>query len=564
MFRPLTPAARFVATFGAALSLASAAACHRAAAPAGPAPEPGPGQLRGQPPLSSLGVHHVIPVPASVEPGSGAPFTLTPEAVVVVPTSRGAADSAATAAAARVGDMLARRLRPATGLRIPVTAADDAAPRGAIVLRLDGAATLGAEGYELAITADSVRLTAAAPAGLFHAMQTLRQLFPAGVEADQFLVRPPIPWTVPPGRIVDRPRFAYRGAMLDVARHFFTVHEVEQVIDLLALYKLNALHLHLSDDQGWRIQIDGWPKLTAIGGLTEVGGGRGGYYTKADYAEIVRYAQERFVTIVPEIDMPAHTHAATVAYPELGCGQPIPDTSLNAPLPGLYTGIRVGFSALCYDRDTTYAFVDDVVGQLAAMTPGPWLHLGGDEVAVLTHEQYAQFVERVQDIVARHGKTMIGWDEIGRARLRPGTVAQMWRSDTSMAAVRQGAKLVMSPATNAYLDMKYTPATEIGHRWAAFITLHTAYEWDPVTHFPGVKESDVLGIEGALWTETVKNVTAAEYLLLPRLPALAELGWSPAATHDWESFRTRIAAHAPRWRLLGLNFYPSPEVAWEQ
>jgi hexosaminidase len=181
---------------------------------------------------------------------------------------------------------------------------------------------------------------------------------------------------------------------------------------------------------------------------------------------------------------------------------------------------------------------------------------------VLTHEQYAAFVGRMQEIVARHGKTMVGWDEIGRAQLRPGTIAQMWRPDTSVAAIRQGAKVVMSPAPKAYLDMKYTAATEIGHNWAALIELRTAYDWDPVTHFPRVTERDVLGVEAPLWTETVVNITAAEYLLLPRLPAIAEVGWTAAAGKDWGSFRTRIAAHAPRWRFLGVNYYPSPQVAW--
>jgi hexosaminidase len=487
-------------------------------------------------------------------PDAGAPFTVTAATVIVVPST--------DEGAARVGAALATLLRPATGFPIPVIAATGAAPRGAVVLRLGDSTTLGPEGYALTIAADSVRLVAGSPAGLYHAVQTLRQLLPAGIEADQSMSRATSAWTVPPGRIVDQPRFAYRGAMLDVARHFFTVPEVEQYIDLLALYKLNILHLHLTDDQGWRIQIDSWPKLTEVGGRTAVGGRSGGFYTKQDYAAIVRYAQERFITIVPEIDMPAHTQAAITSYPELGCGRPLPDTSLNVPVSGLYAGIHVGFSALCHDKERTYQFVDDVVRELAAMTPGQYIHLGGDEVAVLTHEQYRVFVERVQDIAARHGKVMVGWDEIGRARLRAGTVAQMWRADTSMAAARQGARLIMSPATNAYLDMKYTPGTEVGLRWAAFIELRTAYDWDPVTHFPGVAERDVLGVEGALWTETVKNITAAEYLAVPRLPALAEVAWSPASARDWERFRARIAAHAPRWRFLGINYYPSPQVAW--
>lgn len=528
-------------------------------APAAPPTNPGAVPLVTPPPLAALGAHSVVPAPASVVPGAGAPFALTASTVVVVPAPNGDADRDA----ARVGEQLARLLRPATGFNLPVTAAGGPAPRGAVIVRLGGPPDLGAEGYTLAVSADSVVLTSYAPAGLFYAAQTLRQLLPAGIEAEQSPIAGASAWTVPPGRITDRPRFAYRGAMLDVARHFFTVDEVEQVVDLLALYKLNTLHLHLSDDQGWRIQIDARPRLTSVGGATEVGGRGGGFYTKADYADIVRYARDRFITVVPEVDMPAHTQAAIAAYPELGCGRSARDSSPNAPLPGLYTGIEVGFSALCHDRESTYAFVDDVVRELAAMTPGPYLHIGGDEVAVLSHPQYAQFVERVQEIVQRHGKTAIGWDEIGRARLRPGTVAQLWRADTAMLAARQGAKLIISPATRAYLDMKYTPATEVGLRWAAFIELRTAYDWDPVTHFPGVHEGDVLGVEAPLWSETVKNVTAAEYLILPRLPAIAELAWSPASAHDWEDFRTRIAAHAHRWRMLGANFYPSPQVAWQ-
>ncbi len=553
MPQSLPPAAR-----RAALSLACAsalAACRPAAAPE---TAPRPAAL----PAASLAGHHVVPLPASVVPAAGAPFVLRAAAPIVV-----AAD--ADAGAERVGRMLAAQLRPATGFALPVVAGAGAAPLGAIVLRLGGsAAALGDEGYELTASADSLRIAAATPAGLFRGVQTLRQLLPPLIEAAQSDARPPalagVAWSVAPGRIVDRPRFAWRGGMLDVARHFFTVAEVKQYVDLLALYKLNTLHLHLSDDQGWRVQIDAWPKLTTVGGSTEVGGGPGGYYTKADYAEIVRYAGERYITVVPEIDMPAHTQAASASYPELGCGRPAPDArTFDVPAPGLYTGIHVGFSALCSDKEDTYRFVDDVVREIAAMTPGPYLHLGGDEVAVLTPAQYAAFVERVQDIVARHGKTMVGWDEIGRARLRPGTIAQLWRSDTAMAAARQGAKLILSPGSKAYLDMRYTPTTELGLQWAGLVELRTAYDWDPVTHFAGVRDGDVLGVEAPLWTETVRNITAAEYMLMPRLPAIAEVGWTGAAARDWEGFRARIAAHATRWRLLGVNYYASPQVAWD-
>lgn len=544
---------RFIAAPVLAISLLVAGACRSHVAPpsTGPSARPAPVLM---PPLASLDVHRLVPMPVSVTASGGAPFVMNGATTVVAQS--GNAD------AARIADMLATLLRPATGFPFPVSSSDAAAPNGAIVLRLGGPATLGSEGYELTITPDSVRISAAAPAGLFHGVQTFRQLLPAAIEAEQSVHREAAGWSVPPGHIADNPRFAWRGAMLDVARHFFTVDEVKQLIDVLALYKLNTLHLHLSDDQGWRIQIDSWPRLAQYGGSTEVGGGPGGYFTKAEYAELVRYAQDRFITIVPEIDMPAHSNAAIASYPELGCSRAAPDTPPNSPGAGLYTGIHVGWSALCYDKDLSYKFVNDVVGELAAMTPGPFIHIGGDEVQVLTIEQYATFIDHVQDIVAQHGKRMIGWDEIGRAHLHAGSVAQMWRSDTSMAAVRQGAKLVMSPATQAYLDMKYTPSTELGLDWAAFIELRNAYDWDPVTQYKGVTASDVLGVEAPLWSETVQNITAAEYLILPRLPAIAEVAWSPTSTHDWESFRTRIAAHAPRWRLLGVNYYPSPQVAW--
>ena len=488
--------------------------------------------------------HTIIPIPAQVELAAAGSFAVTATTRIVV--------DAGSDEAARIGEYLAGILRPSTGLPLPVSA-DAEARGGTIALRMDAAnEALGEEGYELAISADSVRLAANRPAGLFRGVQTLRQLLPPAVEAEQSAtVRGP--WTLPVGLIVDRPRFAWRGAMLDVARHFFTVHEVKQYIDALALYKINVLHLHLSDDQGWRIQIDARPRLVEIGGSTQVGGGPGGFYTQAEYAEIVRYAGERYITVVPEIDMPGHTNAALAAYPELSCGRRPPE---------LYTGIEVGFSALCVDREDTYRFVEDVVRELAAITPGPYLHIGGDEVQALSREDYVRFIERVQEIVERHGKRMVGWEEISKAALRRTTLVQQWKSDSAAAAVQHGARLILSPSSKIYLDMKYTPETEIGLDWAGLVEVRDAYAWEPATLLPGVGEADIIGVEAPLWTETVKNLTAAYYLIFPRLPAVAELGWSPAAARDWESFRLRLAAHAPRWHLLGINYYRSPQVPW--
>jgi hexosaminidase len=505
-------------------------------------------------PLATLNAHRVIPEPVSVSAGTGAPFALSATTAIVVPANN--------ADAARVAEQLAAMLRRSTGYPYPVSTADTPVPNGAIVLRLGGGAELGSEGYDLTIDANAAQILASTAAGLFYGTQTLRQLLPAPVEAEQNELRMVSAWTLPPGRIIDHPRFAWRGAMLDVARHFFTVHEVKETIDLLALYKLNTLHLHLSDDQGWRIAIDSWPNLTIVGGSTEVGGHPGGFYTKQDYASIVRYAQDRFITIVPEIDMPAHTNAAIASYPQLGCSKPTPGVYGGTQGAGVYTGIAVGFSSLCPDSEVVYKFIDDVVRELSAMTPGPYFHVGGDEVEALTNEQYARFVNRVQDVVYKYNKTMVGWEEIGKAQLRPTTIAQQWKSDSALLAFKQGAKLLLSPASKAYLDMKYTPSTELGLDWAGYVDLRTSYDWDPVTYLQGVPEQAVVGVEAPLWSETVQNITAAQYMIVPRLPAIAEVAWTPASAKNWDSFRSRIAAHAPRWRFLGVNYYPSPEVAW--
>lgn len=474
--------------------------------------------------------------------GAGEPFALTDSTVIV---TDGGGETV------RVAQQLAALLRPSTGFAIPVSSGGVTARR-IIALRIVPNASLGPEGYQLNVSSDSVTLSANAPAGLFYAAQTLRQLLPPQIESHMTLS--PMLWTVPAVAISDKPRYAWRGAMLDVARHFFTVDEVKQYIDLLALYKMNVLHLHLADDQGWRIEITSRPKLAGAGSVTQVGGGPGGYYTQDDYRDIVRYAQERYITIVPEIDMPGHTNAALIGYPELSC-------SRRPPAP--YTGTDVGWSTFCASKEETYALVDDVMRELAALTPGRYLHMGGDENPILSREDYAKFVERTQDIIARHGKQMVGWEEISHARLSPTTLSQAWATDSVAAhAIQYGAKVILSPGKRTYLDMKYDNSTELGLTWAALIEVRDAYDWDPATYMKGVGEANIMGVEAPIWSETVRNITAVQYLAMPRLPALAEVGWTPQATRDWESFRVRIATHAPRWNFLGVNYYRSPQVPW--
>lgn len=368
----------------------------------------------------------MIPAPASVEAG-GSAYRITGDTRIRVDGSR---------EARKVGEYLADVLRPSTGYRLPVTSSHG----GGIQLRI-GAKDLGAEGYRLDSGRSGITITAAKPAGLFHGVQTLRQLLPASVEKDSVQ---PGPWLVAGGTIEDSPRYGYRGAMLDVSRHFFTVDQVKRYIDELALYKVNKLHLHLSDDQGWRIAIDSWPRLTTYGGSTQVGGGQGGYYTKAQYKDIVQYAASRYLEVVPEIDMPGHTNAALASYAELNC---------DGVAPPLYTGTDVGFSSLCVSKDITYDFVDDVIRELAAITPGKYLHIGGDEAHSTTHADYVAFMDRVQPIVAKYGKTVVGWHQLTGATPAKGALAQYWGLDDTGAAEKEQVAKAAQNGTGLVLSL---------------------------------------------------------------------------------------------------------------
>ncbi len=487
---------------------------------------------------------NLIPVPVSALPAEGHFQMNRATQIVVEPNS---------AELRQIGEYLAERLRPATGFSLPVQGKTEAPADNRLLLSLkDSDPGLGTEGYALTIQPEGVQVSANKPAGLFYAVQTLRQLLPVAIES---AAPQPGPWELPAGTILDQPRFAWRGFMLDVSRHFFGVSQVKRVIELMAGYKMNRLHLHLSDDQGWRIEIKRWPNLATFGGSTEVGGGRGGYYTQADYAEIVAYAQSRYVVVVPEIDMPGHTNAALASYPELNCSGSAPD---------LYTGMHVGFSSLCIRNEITYRFIDDIIGELAAITPGAYVHIGGDEAQATGHEDYLYFVERVQAIVNAHGKQTVGWGEIAQARLLGTTLVQPWHAGNDPApAIAQGAKLILSPASRVYLDMKYDENTPLGLNWAGYVNTRAAYEWDPASFLPGVPETSILGIEAPLWCETILNIKDIEFMVFPRLLGLAEIAWSPTQGRSWETYRLRLGAHAPRLQALGIHYYPDNEVPWK-
>jgi hexosaminidase len=504
--------------------------------PTGPTPTPG---------ATTIG--NIIPMPVSIT-STGGSFMLGNTADIYVEPG--------TAELIAIGQYLADKLNPSTGYGMQVLTTTGAPPNGNIYLTtVGGDPTLGDEGYQLTVTANLVTVVAYQPAGLFRGIQTIRQMLPAAIENATLQT---VPWQMATGTVRDYPRFTWRGSMLDVARHFFSVTDVKRYIDLMAYYKLNVFHFHLSDDQGWRIMINSWPNLALYGGGTQVGGTcTNCYYTQAQYSDIVAYAQSRYITLVPEIDMPGHTNAALASYPELNC---------NGVAPARYTGTSVGFSSLCISKPITYTFVDDVIRELAALTPGGYMHVGGDEASSTTTADYVSFVSQVQTIVQSHGKQMIGWEEIAQINgLSTSSVAQHWNTTDSFAptAVQKGARVLMSPANKAYLDMKYSHKTRLGQSWAGLINTQTGYEWDPATIVSGVTESSVSGVEAPLWTETILTMADIEYMAYPRLPGYAELGWSPMAGRSWSEYKVRLGSHGPRLTAMGVNFYRDTLVPWQ-
>ncbi|GHH48244.1 beta-N-acetylhexosaminidase [Lentzea cavernae] len=486
-------------------------------------------------------LQELLPQPVRVRPKPGVTFTLTPSATI----------QADTEDARRPAELLAEILRPSTGYPLPIET-------GATGVVLTGGADekTGAEGYELDVTTTQVVIRANSAAGHFNGVQTLRQLLPAEVEAK---TEQQVAWTVPGVAVLDHPRFHHRGAMLDVSRHFFTPDQVKRYIDQVAAFKINYFHLHLTDDQGWRLEIKSWPQLTEIGGGTEVGGRTGRlFYTQDEYQDLVAHAAARGITVIPEFDMPGHTNAAQASYAELNAdGEKRPH----------YTGIEVGFSSLAIHEDITYRFVEDVIREIAAITPGPYLHIGGDEALTTSDADYATFMSRVLPLVEKHGKTTVGWHEFIKTSEDVRTIPQFWGTTTTdanvAAAVERGHKVIMSPGNRVYLDMKYDEDTELGLKWAGLVDVKDSYSWNPGAYLDGVTEEDVLGIEAPLWTETVTTPADVEHLAFPRLPVAAELGWAPADVHDWDRFAPRLGAQAPRWRVQGINFYESPQVPWK-
>ena len=482
-------------------------------------------------------MYNLIPKPVSVTPKEGS-FELKADTKIYV--------EPASNELLAIGHYLADHLNRATGHTISVKVGRGTLPPGNISLNIvDADTTLGTEGYELTVIPTSVRLAAPQPAGVFFGVQTLLQLIP--IKENQV--------KIPCGEIRDYPRFGWRGTMLDVSRHFFGVEDVKRYSDLIASYKLNVLHLHLTDDQGWRIEIKSWPNLTEHGGSTAINNDPGGFYTQEQYAEIVAYAQSRYVTIVPEIDLPGHTNAALASYPELNC---------DGIAPELYTGSEVGFSSLCIQKEITYQFVEDVIRELVALTPGSYIHIGGDEAHSTPKKDYVYFIERIAPLVTKYGKQLVGWEEIVTCDLSPTSIMQYW-TDIKHAemAVEKGMKVLMSPAPRVYIDMKYDENTPLGLTWAGTTSVEKAYSWDPLTEVTGLDESAIVGVEAPLWSETLRTMDDVYFMAFPRLAGIAEIAWSPRSGRSWDEYRQRLAEHGARWSAKHINFYPAPEITWK-
>lgn len=510
----------------------------------------------------------VIPRPVKVTERPGH-FTIKPATVIW-----------SDAASASIARQFARYVEPATGFSLRIRTGGEPPARSIAFRRDRSLARLGPEGYTLEVRAGRIVARAPEPAGLFYAVQTIRQLLPPEI----FREAPSgtIAWTVPAVDIEDYPRFTWRGAHLDVGRHFMPKEFVKKYIDLIALHKMNIFHWHLTEDQGWRLEIKQYPKLTSVGAWrkeTVIGRPRGqeqpkydgkphgGFYTQEDAREIVAYARARFVTVVPEIEMPGHSVAAIASYPELGVtGQPIEVAT--------HWGV---FSDILNAKPSTIAFMQNVLTEVMSIFPSRFIHIGGDEADKTKwkaspeiqarikelhladeHELQSWFIRQMDAFLTAHKRRLVGWDEILEGGLAENAIVMSWRGTAGgIAAARAGHDVVMAPTSYTYLDYAQSrdPGEPVGQ--TAVLTLDKAYAFDPV---PDELEPQfvkhVLGGQAQVWTEYMPDPKAVEYMAFPRLTAIAEAVWTPKARKDYNDYVARLRVHLDRLRALDVNFHP--------
>ena len=437
---------------------------------------------------------------------------------------------------------------------------------------------LGNEGYKLKVTKNSTSITANKTNGIFYGLQTLRQMLPPQIKSKT--LQSSTKWSIPCAEIADKPRFPWRGLMLDVSRHFFTKEEVKEYIDQLAEYKMNVFHWHLTDDQGWRIEIKSLPKLTEKGAwrAERVGDwwkreprGKdepttyGGFYTHEDIREVVKYAQDRFVEIVPEIDVPGHSLSTIAAYPEISCTHTVKDINVGNKF---YT---VDENSLCVGNDQTFEYLDKIFTEIAELFPSEYIHVGGDECykgfwekcpkcqkrmhdenLKDTKELQSYFIRRMEKMLIAKNKKLIGWDEILEGGLAPNATVMSWRGmENGIKAAKEGHKVIMTPTKSCYLDL-YQGEPSVEPSTYSMCRLTDSYNFEPVPE--GINPELILGGQGNLWTEAVPNFWHAEYMTWPRGWALAEVFWSSKENRNWTDFITRVETHFKRADYAKINY----------
>ncbi|WP_455637568.1 family 20 glycosylhydrolase [Parabacteroides sp.] len=510
---------------------------------------------------------NVIPVPVSLTQNEG-----------VFKVSKNMAFQATTPEAKTIAEFFASKMNLATGYQ--VTVGDKEVSNG-ISLIIDESLDVNNEGYTLDVTADGAVVKAKTPQGLFYGMQTFMQLLPAEIESP--VVVNGIAWTTPCVSVKDEPRFGYRGFMLDPCRHFIPVENVKKQIDVLSLFKVNRLHWHLTDDQGWRIEIKKYPKLTEIGSKRIEGEGTeyGGFYTQEDVKEIVKYAADHFITVIPELELPGHEMAAIAAYPELSCKG-------EQGTPRIIWGVED--IVMCAGKEETFKFLEDVIDEIAPLFPSEYFHIGGDECPKISWKNcplcqkrireeglkgdkqhsaeerlQSYFVQRMEKyLAAKHGKKIIGWDEILEGGLAPTATVMSWRGeDGGIAAANMDHDVIMTPGSQGmYLDQyegdyKIEPVTIGG-----LATIEKVYNYNPIpdTLVATGKGQHIIGVQCNNWSEYMYNTDLMEYRMYPRMVALAEIGWSPLNRKDYKDFERRLDNALVRLDAHNINYYiPQPE-----
>ena len=444
--------------------------------------------------------------------------------------------------------------------------------------------TLEDEAYTLKVNSDAVYITSGGYAGFLYAIQTIRQLLPASIDSEMLITD--VDWVIPNLIIEDKPRFKYRGLMLDVSRHFFEIDYLKKTVDRLAMLKMNVLHLHLVDDQGWRIEIKKYPRLTDVGawrvdqednhwdGRRKTLPGEeatyGGFYTQEQLKDLVAYAATKNIEIIPEIEMPAHVSSAIAAYPELSCHE----KPIGVPSGGVWPITDI----YCAGKESTFEFLENVLLEVMEIFPSKYIHIGGDEATKTNwskcedcgkriqteglknvEELQSYFIKRIDRFLNSKGKRLIGWDEILEGGLAPEATVMSWRGvKGGLEAASQGHDVIMTPGTHCYFDHYQGPQNKEPLAWGGYTPLSKVYTFDPVVEgMSKVQANHVLGGQANLWSEQIKTEAHSEYMIYPRLAALSEALWSPKLSRNWQDFYSRIVAMFKRFDYLGINYSKS-------